>query len=218
MTNPTTSQDAPLRIDFNGRAHRYRREHGGGRRQALGRALGLRRGRAPRVLDATAGLGRDGFVMATLGCQVTLCERSPILLLMLEEALERAATESNLATICARMEIHAGDARLLLDRMQPLATPRYGVVYLDPMYPDRRKSALVKKQSRILRALVGDDEDSASLLASACGSGIRRVVVKRPSRVGPLAGARPSHVIRGRTTRYDVYLNSGSARVAIRSG
>jgi len=80
------------------------------------------------------------------------------------------------------------------------------VVYLDPMYPHTGKSALQKKEMRLFRRLVGDDEDVPRLLQAALGCATKRVVVKRPRTAPPVLELKPSLAIEGKTTRFDVYL------------
>lgn len=169
-----------------------------GRRQPLGRALGLKTDADKHVIDATAGLGRDGMVLANLGCRVTLIERSPVMALLLRDALQRTAPQE----LRERVEVVGADARSYL---LSLTTPP-DAVYLDPMYPERGKSALVKKEMRILRALVGKDPDAAELLGAALACGARRVAVKRPRGAPVVDGPAPSHNIEAPNTRYDVYL------------
>jgi 16S rRNA (guanine1516-N2)-methyltransferase len=169
-----------------------------GRRQPLGRALGLKPGTDTHVIDATAGLGRDGMVLANLGCRVTLIERSPIVALLLRDALQRTAPPD----LRERVQVEEADARRYL---LSLTTPP-DAVYLDPMYPERGKSALVKKEMRILRELVGKDPDAAELLDAALACGARRVAVKRPRGAPIVDGPAPSHSIEAPNTRYDVYL------------
>jgi 16S rRNA (guanine1516-N2)-methyltransferase len=192
----------PLGIDFVGGAvgHRYR--FGGGRGQALPRAVGLRAGEPLRVVDATAGLGRDAFLLASLGAEVVLIERSPEVHAALAEALARAHTASpEYAAIVGRMRLMLGDARELLPGLAP------EVVLVDPMHPPRGKSALVKEEMRILRALVGDDPDAGELMRVALATASRRVVLKWPLRAPPLPDLpAPSHSIGGKTTRYDVFV------------
>jgi len=79
------------------------------------------------------------------------------------------------------------------------------VVFLDPMYPHRQKSALVKKEMRLLRQLVGDDEDASDLLVTALARARRRVVVKRPRLAPTLTGPAPGFQIIAPNTRFDVY-------------
>ncbi|OBS10773.1 SAM-dependent methyltransferase [Acidihalobacter prosperus] len=192
---PATQRFAPLRLDFSAGATGLRLRQAG-RRQPLARAVGLKPGIALRVIDATAGLGRDGAVLAQLGCEVTMIERSPLMALLLEDGWLRTAPPA----ARARVRLHCADAREALVR---LAAP--DVVYLDPMYPHRGKSALVKKEMRVIRELVGDDPDAGELLRVALSSGARRVVVKRPRGALPLDGSPPLRQVEGPNTRYDLY-------------
>ena len=123
----------PVYADFIGGKVGYRHRHGGGRGQPIARAVGLKKGANPSVLDATAGLGRDAFVLASLGCEVTLIERSPIVAALLGDALARAELHAESAEVTARMRLIEGDA---IKEMAALAG-RYDVVHLDPMYPHR---------------------------------------------------------------------------------
>ena len=195
----------PVFIDFVSGKTAHRRQFGGGRGQPLARAIGLKSGRTPSVIDATAGLGRDAFVLATLGCEVRMVERSPIIAALLGDALMRAADDPGVGEIVARMALLQGDARAQLTALPESARP--DVVYLDPMYPHREKSALVKKEMRIFRSLVGDDEDSAELLNAPRQVARNRVVVKRPAKAPTLDQTPPSMTINSPNTRYDVYLN-----------
>ncbi|MES9855119.1 MAG: class I SAM-dependent methyltransferase [Sedimenticola sp.] len=195
----------PVFIDFVSGKSAHRRSFGGGRGQPMARAAGLKKGRTPSILDVTAGLGRDAFVFASLGCQVRMVERSPIIAALLQDALERAQRDPEVAAIVGRMELLQGDARELLLNLPEEVWP--DLVYLDPMYPHREKSALVKKEMRIFRMLVGDDEDSAELLALAKRIARNRVVVKRPAKAATLDETQPTMSITSPNTRYDVYLN-----------
>ncbi|RJX34284.1 MAG: hypothetical protein C4531_04525 [Desulfurivibrio sp.] len=191
----------PLFVDFTAGALRYRRQFGGGRKEALARAVGLKANRCPLVLDATAGLGRDSFILASLGCRVLLAERSALIAALLEDGLARAAREPEVAGIAARMTVMQADC-LTLNHLEPAPE----VIYLDPMYPHRSKSALVKKEMRLVRALVGDDADAGLLLVWALGQGTARVVVKRPQGAPTLGNAKPSAVITAKNSRFDIYL------------
>ena len=184
-------------------APEVRRRVAGGKRQLLGKAVGLHKDPAPRVLDATAGLGRDAFVLAALGARVTLCERHPTVAALVADARVRALAAPDTADAAARTEIVCADARNLLP---PADGTRFDVVYLDPMYPERGKTALAKKELQLLRELAGPDADADDLLAPALANARRRVVVKRPLRAVPLAGREPSFRFAGTTARFDVYL------------
>jgi 16S rRNA (guanine1516-N2)-methyltransferase len=189
----------------------YRRQKGGGKNQAIGRAVGLKGSKGPlTILDATAGLGRDAFVLVTLGCSVHLVERSPVIATLLSDGLSRAAQSSEIAPIIDLMRVTIGDAEKVLENLRVENYP--DVVYLDPMFPSQNKSALAKIEMRIIRNIVGDDQDAPQLLAVALEKAKKRVVVKRPRHAKPLALASifPSFLVEGKSNRYDVYLTGGS--------
>lgn len=191
----------PVYVDFlHGANGRLRRLHGG-KNQPLARAVGLRDS-VPTVIDATAGLGRDAFHLALLGCRVVAVERSPVLAALFRDGLDRAAAELDPALLDRLTLIHADARRVLADGDE---STRPDVVYLDPMYPPRRHAAEAPKEMRILRRLVGHDLDAADLLTVARTVARRRVVVKRP-RLAPPLGPDPDLVHRGKIARYDVYL------------
>jgi 16S rRNA (guanine1516-N2)-methyltransferase len=194
----------PIMVNFTDSTMEYRLKHGGGRAQALARAIGLKKGWQPAVLDATAGLGRDGFILAYLGCSVHIVERSPILAAMLEDGLKRATLSALTAETAGRIQFTHTDSKEFLQKLKQQDRP--DVIYLDPMFPERGKSSLVKKEMRILRGIAGDDMDAPELLDTALHCAWNRVVVKRP-RLAPLLGDKvPSHAIKGKTSRFDVYL------------
>jgi len=194
----------PVYADFAAGAVAHRRRFGGGRNQPLARAVGLKSTAAPTVVDVTAGLGRDAFVLVWLGCTVRLVERSPIIAALLRDGLRRAAHNPDIGpTVLARLSLTVADGRDYLRGLAP--TQRPDVVYLDPMYPLRRKTALAGKDMRLLRQLAGDDDDAPELLIAALASARRRVVVKRPRRAPALAGPPPGFEIVAPNTRFDIY-------------
>jgi 16S rRNA (guanine1516-N2)-methyltransferase len=193
----------PIRIDFVSGALAHRRRYGGGRSQPLARAAGMKPGFNPTVWDATAGLGRDGFVLASLGCRVTLCERSATLAALLQDALQRADADIG-GWVCRRLHLVHGDSSVLLQNLGGRRQPE--VVYLDPMYPPGKEHVLVKKEMRALQELLGPDRDSDALLEIALSSARRRVVVKRPRRAGWLNAKKPDTCIVSKKTRYDIYV------------
>ena len=192
----------PVRVDFVGGAVAHRRRFGGGSGQMIAKAVGVQSGVRPRVLDATAGLGRDAFVLASLGCELTLIERQPIIAALLEDGLARAASDAEVGPIVARMRLLSGDAIRL---MQAWAGEAPQVIYHDPMFPHRDKSALVKKEMRLFRPLVGDDLDAPALLEAALALASHRVVVKRSRKAPAIAGAKPGYSLDGKSSRYDIY-------------
>ena len=192
------------RINFAGGAVGYRFRRGGERGHPLVRAAGIKKDRIPSIVDATAGLGRDAFLLASAGASVTLIERSAEVHGLLKDALARAAAESpELAEVVARMTLIHGDARSLLPELKP------DVVIVDPMHPPRRGTALVKQEMRQLSALVGADEDADELMRIALASARDRVVLKWPLRAAPLLEVpKPSHQLSGKTVRYEVFVTA----------
>ncbi|MFB4205446.1 class I SAM-dependent methyltransferase [Arhodomonas sp. KWT2] len=169
----------------------------------IARACGLRGGGTPRIIDATAGAGRDAGLLAGLGAQVTMVERSPIVAALLSDALRRAGTAPATAPVAARLALVTGEAAAYLD------SHTADIVYLDPMYDAGRRKALAGKEMQLLQALLGPDTDADALLDAARGAATQRVVVKRHRHAPPLAGRRPHHSLTGRSTRFDVYLPTG---------
>ncbi len=195
----------PVYVDFVGGAVGHRRRFGGGRGQPIARAVGMKKGELPRILDATAGLGRDAFVFASLGSVVTMIERSPVVAALLADGLRRAAADPEIGPwVGERMRLLQGDAVATLAAIGESERP--DVVYLDPMYPPREKSALVKKEMRYFHEVVGPDPDADRLLPAALRAARKRVVVKRPKYAEPLAGRRPTMSIDTERHRFDVYV------------
>ena len=203
-----THQEAPgpVYADFVGGALGFRTRQGNRTKEPLARAIGLKGRTLTTVLDATAGLGRDAFILATLGCRVILVERSPLIAALLRDGLVRALADDNTRAAAERMELHGGDAVAIMECCAEHQRP--DVIYLDPMYPHRSKSALVKKEMRVVRALVGEDVDAPQLLEAALRAARKRVVVKRPRPAPALPGIAPSHSLLGSTTRFDVYVRA----------
>lgn len=198
----------PVYADFVAGRADYRRKHGGGRNQPLARAAGLKGSAEVSVIDATAGLGRDAFVLASLGAQVVLLERSAVVGALLHDALRRAHADPVVSVIAARMQLVVTDAATFLDTFS--ARPDGvcpDVVYLDPMYPHTSKTALQKKEMQLFRAVLGTDDDAAQLLAAARRVAGARVVVKRPLNAPFLADAKPNGKVVSKNTRFDLYLS-----------
>ncbi|MFT5235001.1 MAG: 16S rRNA (guanine1516-N2)-methyltransferase [Shewanella sp.] len=194
-----------ISVDFVSGAVAHRRKFGGGRGQSIAKAVGLKQGVNPSVVDGTAGLGRDAFVLASLGCNVTMVERHPVVAALLEDGLRRAYESVEIgAWMQERMRLVHGSS---LESVAALGE-EIDVVYLDPMYPHREKSALVKKEMRVFQSLVGADLDADGLLAPAMALASKRVVVKRPDYAEDLDGVKPSMVIATKKNRFDVYVKA----------
>lgn len=167
-------------VDFLSASAEHRRLRGGGAGQAVAKAVGLKKRKDIRILDATAGLGRDAFVMASLGASVHMLERNPVVHLLLNDGLQRLKSSGQLDDVADRMTLHDGS---LLDELAYRSLSSFDVVYLDPMFPERAKSAKVKKDMALFHDLIGPDQDADGLLEPAMNLAEYRVVVKRSKRL-----------------------------------
>ena len=195
------SKQGLVYVDFASGSVAHRRKFGGGKGQSIAKAVGLKAGVDIHVIDATAGLGRDAFVLASLGCKVDMVERSPVAAALLEDGLERAALDAEIGGwIQERMRLtHASGYEYLQQH-------KADVVYLDPMFPHKKKSALVKKEMRVFQGVVGADLDADDLLEVALAAAKYRVVVKRPDYAPFLNDKKPSMSIKTKKNRFDVYV------------
>lgn len=191
-----------ISVDFASPQWRYRREQV--QKEYLARAMAVTGQYQPNIIDVTAGLGRDAFILASLGCRVLLLERSPVVVALLEDGLARARQHADLVPIVERMSLKQADS---IDFLQTLSANSYPEsIYLDPMFPPRTKSALVKKEMQVLQSLLGHDNDTELLLESALACVKDRVVVKRPKLASALTALRPVFTIGGKSSRFDIYL------------
>jgi len=198
----THEKSLPLYIDFSSKRMNYRRENISMRKETLIRALGLKSRTQPRIIDATAGLGRDSFLLASLGFKVQMIERSPIIHALVSDGIKRAWQNPTTASIVARMELIQSNAIIWLQQ----AAEKPEIIYLDPMFPTRKKSALSKLDMRIFHDIVGDDPDADALLKTALACAAERVVVKRPRLAVELAGIKPDYSLSGSSSRFDIYI------------
>ncbi len=172
--------------------------------ELLVKAAHIKGAAAPRVFDATAGLGEDSFLLAAAGFEVTLCECNPVIAALLEDALSRSGEDERLAPIVARMRLAKDDSIALLHRITAGDDePCPDVVYLDPMFPARQKSAAVKKKFQLLHHLECPCANEGELMEAALAVHPRKIVVKRPPKASHLAGIKPSHALEGKAVRYD---------------
>lgn len=169
-------------------------------RELLVKAVRVRGVEEIRVFDATAGLGEDSMLLAAAGFSVTMCESDPVIAALLADGLRRAADDPVLSGVVGRMSLVEGDSIEIL----PSLAEAPDVVYLDPMFPARTKSAAVKKKFQLLHRLESPCADEAPLMDAALAARPRKIVVKRPIKAPVLAGVRPSHSISGKAVRYDV--------------
>lgn len=198
----------PILAQFTEGAVDHRRKFGGGKGQMIAKAVGIKAGCYPHVLDATAGLGKDSFVLASLGCAVTMLERSPIVQILLGDGLARALDfarerDAELFSLLQKMILVTRDSREYLSALAADNFP--DVIYLDPMFPERQKNADVKKEMAAFHSVVGKDEDADALLPLALARVNYRVVVKRPRKAPFLNNQTPSYQLEGKSSRYDIY-------------
>lgn len=192
----------PLFIDFLSGKMGYRLARDRAKHELIARAVGYKSDTKLKIIDVTAGLGRDGFILATVGCDVLMLERSPLLIVLLEDGLRRAQQDPDFTQLS--LQLVQTDAISYLQQLNKIDYP--DVIYVDPMYPGRNKSALVKKELRYLRDLVGEDQDSPALLEIALKTAKKRVVVKRPRLAPALTAKQPDFSLTASSTRFDVYL------------
>lgn len=191
----------PFFIDFNTSKLNYRSHQASLRKEMLARAIGFHPKDNPFIVDATAGLGRDSFILASLGFKVTMLEKSSIIYVLLEDALKRAKKLS--ISAAERMQLLSADAVSWL----PAQLEKPDVIYLDPMFPERRKSASVKKEMALLQALLPEQEDPKRLFETAVACAKHRVVVKRPRLAETITERQPNYSLKGTSSRFDIYLS-----------
>ena len=202
---PLDNQEASFYVDLVNGKVAYRRQHGGGRKQHIAKACGLKHNWNPTILDATAGLGRDAAELRHLGCSLRLIERSPYVASLLEDAIIRASAVKP-ELFGQHFQLHQGQSDQLIQVLCQESQP--DIIYLDPMFPPRNKSAVVKKEMRLVKLLVGNDPDADELLPRALQYAKYRVVVKRPNYAPFLNDKKPSMSIESKGNRFDVYVLS----------
>lgn len=198
-------QGGPLFIDFGSATLQFRLKQGSRKKEAIARAVGLKNNRTPIIFDLTAGMGRDAFILASLGCIIHLFERNKIIYTLLADGLARAKKDAPDGP-ASLMTLHQGDALEEMSQVAQNIPPQ--IIYLDPMFPHRRKSALVKKELRLIRELVGDDPDAKLLFTAARKLALERVVCKRPKQAAPLGTVPADMSIKSKKHRFDVYFSA----------
>ncbi len=192
-----------VQVDFTRGASAHRRTQGGG--ELIAKAVNHKT--HPTVWDATGGLGRDAFVLASLDLNLCVFEQNPTVFALLQDGVIRALSDESVAEIVARITLIQDDAVIAL----PQRATQYGkpdVIYLDPMYPQRQKSAAVKKEMAYFHTLVAqsNQQNDCALLSMAQQNAQKRIVVKRPRLGEYLANQKPAYQYIGKSTRFDVYL------------
>lgn len=153
----------------------------------------------PVIIDATAGMGEDSMILAAAGFEVYLFEYDPVIAALLKDALDRAMEIPELKEAAGRMHFTEGNS---IDNMSKLEIAP-DVVLLDPMFPARQKSALVKRKFQLLQKLEKPCSDENELLQAALNVKPGRIVIKRPLKGPFLGGMKPSYSLTGKAIRYD---------------
>lgn len=205
LTPRDTRQSGPISVDFCTGANRHRLQGGA---ELIVKAVRGRAREALSIVDATAGLGRDSFILASRGFEVTLLERSPVIAALLADGIRRAreSADATVATIAQRMTLQCADASAWFGQHGA------DVIYLDPMFPDLGQSALAKKEMQLFQQLALDRGDEAALLRAARSAARLRVVVKRPRKAPPLAEVAADYALEGRSVRFDVYVSKNVSK------
>ena len=201
LHNAKDLKERPILADFCSDKLLYRLKFGGGKSELIAKATSINKIQNPTIIDATTGLGKDSFIIASLGANVTMVERSNIVHALLENALILSKRYENISKITNKMKLINQDSYQYISNLKICPD----VIYLDPMFPTRKKSASVKKAMLIFKDIVGDDQDSDKLLDVAIKMAKKRVVVKRPIDAKHLNDLRPDIIYKGKSNRFDVY-------------
>ena len=209
LIDSNLASHGPVKVDFVNGSIGHRRRYGGGNGQAIAKAVGVSGAFLPSILDLSAGLGTDGFILASLGCDVELVERNPIIYCLLEDGIRRAidsaTTDKVLMEIIRRLSLTENESIDFLSKLS--ADERADVIYLDPMFPRREKAAKVKKEMQAFQSIIGDDPDADVLLIKSMNFARYRVVVKRPNHARFLGQLKPTYSLKGKSIRFDIYVN-----------
>ncbi|MGN0301491.1 MAG: class I SAM-dependent methyltransferase [Anaerotardibacter sp.] len=155
------------------------------------------------AIDATAGLGQDGLLLAAAGFQVTLYEKDPIIAALLKDSICRVENDRWLGPITQRMTVVEGDSIAALQSLDSESSSP-DVILLDPMFPKRKKAASVKKKFQVIHQLEKPCENEEELLEAALKAHPRKIVIKRPAKSPYLGGISPTYSLEGKAIRYDV--------------
>lgn len=151
------------------------------------------------AVDATAGMGEDSLLLAAHGYEVYLYEKDEVIAALLMDSVERAKKEPELKDIVERMHVFSEDS---IEAMKKLPF-KPDIILLDPMFPAREKSGLIKKKFQLLQQLERPCNDEEELLNAALMAKPSKIIIKRPAKGPFLAGRKPSYSVNGNSIRYD---------------
>lgn len=189
------------------------------RSELLIKATKIKGNDSPLLIDATAGMGEDSLLLAAAGFRVRMYERNPVIAALLTDTLERAEGNPELSDAVSRMEVECADSIAALRQWvestsvensgEVLVAERPDVIYLDPMFPERQKSALVKKKFQLIHLLEEPCSDEEEMLQAAMAAGAHKIVIKRPLKGPYLSGVKPGFSLSGKAVRYDCIVLNG---------
>ncbi|MCR4651304.1 MAG: class I SAM-dependent methyltransferase [Lachnospiraceae bacterium] len=156
----------------------------------------------PLIMDATAGMGEDSLLLAAAGYEVILCEYNPVIAALLDDTLIRMRQDEDLRKTVSRMHLAEGNCIDILNSQEIISRPP-DIIYLDPMFPKRQKSGLIKKKFQLLQQLEAPEEDGGRMLEAAMERALKRIVIKRPAKAPYLGDIKPDYSIKGSSVRYD---------------
>jgi 16S rRNA (guanine1516-N2)-methyltransferase len=184
----------------------WRLAHSGKNSEAVCRAV-IGKLNKPLVFDATAGLGRESLILQSAGCNVFMFERNPVIWLLLNSAIFKASKNEDVLSKLKNGLPQLTALGSIKDQLeQGEVLPKPEVIYYDPMFPSRSKTALVKKDMRVFHELIGADLDTVDYANYLLTIASHHVVVKRPSNEQPLElNARRSSFVDGKACRFDCY-------------
>ena len=178
----------------------------------------------PLAIDATAGFGEDSILLAAAGFEVVMYEYDAVIAALLEDALRRASESDNdkLRAAVSHMKLINADSIEAMQHLQEkpnehsqekpdehLQKPdehlqkKPDIILLDPMFPAREKSALIKKKFQLLQRLEQPCTDEEALLNAALSVHPHKLIIKRPLKGAYLASRKPDYSIKGKAIRYD---------------
>lgn len=195
-------KERPVRIDVDQELERHTDyfKKNSVHKEVFARAIGIKGGHRPKVLDLTAGLLGDTLLMLSFGCEVTCIERHPVIGLLVESALAVGEHPA-----LSRLKFKLADAGNYLSTVD---IPE--VIFFDPMFEDASTKTSPKKEMRIFRSFVGQDLDAEKVFQKARTLNPKRLVVKRPRQSIEMGGT-PDVRYEGKATRYDVYFSRNMA-------
>ena len=194
-----------LRWDFSTLLKRIKPHNLNGEMLIKAAKLKNEEGSSLTALDLTAGLGEDSFLLAAYGFNVIMYEKNHIIASLLEDSLKRGKADSNsaISEVANRMTFFEGDSIEAIKKMKKNGAFIPDLVYMDPMFPERTKSGLVKKKLQLFKELEEPCDQEEEMLQAAMDLNPRKIVVKRPIKGAYLAGVKPSYSIKGSVIRYD---------------